>query len=167
MKLYGAQTYTAQELLAAVLRKEYGWERVPEIARTDQGKPYFPEHPNVHFNFSHTRGMVLCAVSDTPVGVDIEGIRPRRKALSGYVFTPSEQRQYQELGGDWPAFYTLWTRKEAWCKYTGQGLQPLWKQDPPDDLCFAQYGGETWRAAVCAETPPPLSITWWEGVCPL
>ena len=167
MKLYGAQTYTAQELLSAALRKEYGFRSVPDISRTKQGKPYFPQYPSLHFNLSHTHGMALCAISDTSVGADIEWIRPRRDALPRYVFTAAEQRQYQELGGDWPAFYTLWTRKEAWCKYTGQGLRPLWQQDPPEQgLYFGSYGGKTWRASVCGPTPPPLSVIWWEGVCP-
>ena len=45
-------------------------------AYTPHGKPYFPEHPDVHFNLSHTAGAVLVGLSDRPVGVDIEHIRP-------------------------------------------------------------------------------------------
>ncbi|MCI5689742.1 MAG: 4'-phosphopantetheinyl transferase superfamily protein [Clostridiales bacterium] len=159
LKLYGAVNLSAQQLLERIL----GRDGLPALARTPLGKPYFPARPALHINWSHSGSLVLCALSGRPVGVDLELLRPRGASLPRYALTPEEYACFQRLGGDWPAFYTLWTRKEAWCKYTGEGLRRQWGQTPPEEgLYFRAYGGETWRACVCGEEPPPESIIWWE-----
>lgn len=163
MKLYGAPKCPTQDFLARVLKTEYGLSPLPELARTELGKPYFPHLPHIQFSVSHSKSLILCALSDRPVGVDIEDIRPRRDSLPEYALTEPEFCRYQSLGGDWPAFYVLWTRKEAWCKYTGQGLAPLWGQTPPETLHYGAYAGEGWKAAVCGEEVPPAAIIWLEG----
>ena len=63
-------------ILCRALWEQYRWRALPPIRTTSLGKPYFPDHPDVHFNLSHTAGAVLVALSDRPVGVDIERIRP-------------------------------------------------------------------------------------------
>lgn len=164
MKVYGAQTGSWQNLLTHILKTEYSISPLPELARTEEGKPYFPSLSDLQFNISHSKGVVLCALSSRPVGVDIEEIRPRRDSLPRYALSSQEYEDYEALGADWPAFYTLWTRKEAWCKYTGQGLRLQWGQTPPtEDLFYGRYQGEGWRAAVCGEEAPPKEITWLEG----
>lgn len=163
MKLYAATATTWQTLLAQVLHAEYGLPSLPEIARTERGKPYFPAHPHLHFSVSDAGPYSLCALSHRPVGVDIDIIRPRRKALVRYALTQREHEAYEAMGGDWPAFYTLWTKKEAWAKYTGIGLADQWGQDPPEGLLFHSYAGEGWRAAVCGEEPAPPAILWLES----
>lgn len=161
VKLYGAKNCSSTDLLSWVLAAEYGISPLPEVARTEEGKPYFPSLPALCFNLSHTGPYILCAVSSKPVGVDIEQLRPRRDSLPRYAFTQEEYAQYEALGGDWPAFYTLWTRKEAWCKYTGEGLRRSWGTAPPvSGLCFGTYNGTDWRAAVCGEEAAPTEIIW-------
>lgn len=161
LRLYGGTGLTPQELLSWALAKEFQIQEMPEIGRTESNKPYFPALPRLHVNWSHSGPFVLCALGDRPVGVDIEVIRPRSAALPRYALTALEYAQYQAGGADWPAFYTLWTRKEAWCKYTGQGLRPLWGQDiPTDGLFLRSYQGTTWRAALCGEEEAPAAIQW-------
>jgi len=163
MKIYGSAKCPTLDFLARVLKTEYGISPLPELARTDLGKPFFPALPHIQFSISHSKSIILCAVSAKPVGVDIEDIRPRRESLPQYALTEGEFSRYQSLGGDWPAFYTLWTRKEAWCKYTGQGLGHSWDQTPQEELFYGEYAGEGWRAAVCGEEIPPTEIIWLEG----
>ena len=161
MTLYGIQDAPPLALLSYALRRELGWKSLPEIVRTEKGKPYFPNHPDVRFSWSHSGPYVFLALSGRPVGADIERIRPRRDSLPAYALTDSELEVYRRLGADWPAFFTLWTRKEAWCKYTGDGLAASWKQTPPDEsLFYGAYAGADWRAAVCGEEPPPDKIIW-------
>lgn len=166
MKLYGAARGSAQNLLARCVKTAWGLEVLPPLERTPSGKPYFPGHPHLHFNLSHSGPLLLCALSDFPVGVDIERVRPRRPELPRCALTGPEYARYLSLGADWPAFYTLWTRKEAWCKYTGLGLQNQWNQTPPENPFARSYAGSFWRAAVWGEEPPPAEILWMEGETP-
>ena len=80
MVLYGAEHLTeraqAYDLLERAARLHWGWDRLPEMAREERGKPYFPGAPQYHFNLSHSGPFALCALSDRPVGVDIQVVRP-------------------------------------------------------------------------------------------
>ena len=61
------QRALADQLLWRALEQEYGVEAGSlQMARTPQGKPYFPGGA-IHFSLSHCRGMVCCAVSRSPV----------------------------------------------------------------------------------------------------
>ena len=88
-----------------------GVEPPSKIARTAKGKPYFPDRPDLHFSISHTGELSLCALSDRPVGADIEGIATPREGLPAYVFSPQELDWFRERGETWEDFYTLWTLK--------------------------------------------------------
>ena len=86
-----------------------------------QGKPYLPEHPEVHFNLSHSGRWVVLAIGDRKVGVDVEQTdRPVDcAALSKRHFTPEEQEHPDD-------FFAIWTAKESYLKYLGVGLtEPL------------------------------------------
>jgi len=81
----------------------------------------------VSFNLSHCEGLALVAVSPgTAVGVDLERIRTLADAdaIVARFFSANEGREYAALGpGDRPrAFFSIWTRKEAFVKGTGEGL---------------------------------------------
>ena len=163
MTIYGVRNGAPLPLLALALFRMTGSRALPEICRTSAGKPFFPSRPDLHFNWSHSGPWLLCALSGHPVGIDIEVVRPRRPSLPAYALTEPDWAEYVRLGGDWPAFYTLWTRKEAWCKYTGDGLLPHWKETPPvSGMQFRSYEGNGWRACVFGEEPPPEKICWVE-----
>ncbi len=61
-----------QELVAGGLLMEMTGFCEPKIALSASGKPFFADHPSVHFNISHSFEYVLCAIADHPVGCDIE-----------------------------------------------------------------------------------------------
>ena len=44
----------------------------PIIKTEKYGKAYISNYDNIHFNVSHSRNMICCAISDKPVGTDIE-----------------------------------------------------------------------------------------------
>lgn len=161
----------ARALLRAAVRLAWGLEELPAEARTGKGKPYFPQYPRLHFNLSHSGGLCLCAVGDGPVGVDIELTRPRRalEALARRAFSETELAWFAEQGGGPEAFYTLWTRKEALAKFTGEGIAALRGIVPPlpgaegTVPAVRSWAGEGWRAAVCCAAPPE-DIRWLEGL---
>lgn len=111
----------AYALLWMALRERYGWRQLPEMALTDRGKPYFPEHPEVHFNLSHTSGAALAGLSDCPLGVDIEKIRP------------ISQRSMERIAGVDSAaeFFRSWVRREARVKRGGAGIATMLREDAP------------------------------------
>ncbi|MCD7948435.1 MAG: 4'-phosphopantetheinyl transferase superfamily protein [Oscillospiraceae bacterium] len=157
---------TAQHLLEHTLQEACGFTQLPPIARAPEGKPYFPGHPALHFNLSHSGPFALCAVGDVPLGVDIECLRPRRPGLARHVLSEREYRWFLARGAAWEDFYSLWTLKESRCKQEGIGLRrpprtitvPLITTGAAelDGLSFRTYGGEGWRAAVCAPAGIPL-----------
>lgn len=86
------------------------------------GKPYF-EDCAVSFSVSHAGDYVLCAVHDTPVGADIEVRRAVRPLLIERVAQPAEAAYITAVEAERDArFLAVWTAKEAYVKYTGQGL---------------------------------------------
>ena len=151
LQLYLRQSEDAYKLLSDALAL-HGIHSLPFLSRTAQGKPFFPDHPELHFNLSHTKGWSLCALSDHPVGVDIEVMRPRNERLFRHCLTETE---LQGFDGTWPEFYRLWTLKEAQCKYLGQGLgnPRSWPTPPP--CPHRSWLTEEFAAAVCGEELPP------------
>lgn len=132
----------------------WGIKALPPVSRAEHGKPFFPTLPGLHFNLSHTAGWSLCALSDTPVGVDVEAVRPRRKGLWRYCLTDGEYADFMGRGGGWEEFYRLWTLKEAWCKYTGRGLGHPRQWPTPPPCPYRSYAGDGFAAAVCGEEDP-------------
>lgn len=109
-------------LLCRALREEYGIADQPTFVIGEHGKPALAEYPHIHFNLSHCRTAVVCAVSDSPVGIDIESLeRKTNDSLVSYTMNNEEQRQIADSGKH--TFFRLWTMKEALVKLRGTGLQ--------------------------------------------
>ena len=90
------------------------------------GKPTLPGS-GLHFNLSYRPGRALLALSNAgPVGVDVEFVRPLpdAAALVQELFSPAEQAALRAAApaNYWPLFFTIWTRKEAYAKMLGQGV---------------------------------------------
>ena len=94
----------------ALLGLALGRGEVPAVAREPSGKPYFPEAPGLCFSLSHAGGVVLLALSDRPVGADVELVRPAPPRLA---------RRFGLEGED---FFRSWVRREARGKRTGAGV---------------------------------------------
>ena len=89
------------------------------------GKPYLEDLP-VHFNLSHSGSMVLCGISDSQIGVDIQKKEPgNHERLWKRYFSDKEKELFslcRSLEEQEELFYRLWTHKEAYGKLTGEGL---------------------------------------------
>jgi 4'-phosphopantetheinyl transferase len=90
----------------------------------EYGKPLLPWIPNFHFNLSHSGDWVVCAVSEYPIGVDIELIKPIDLAIANRFFTKKEIDfiMSEEEVNRIPTFYDLWSLKESYIKALGKGL---------------------------------------------
>lgn len=90
---------------------------LPEIFLTERGKPCFAD-TEPYFSLSHSHGTIFVALSDAPIGADVEFIDEKKRSdrLAERFFSDNEK------GED---FFTVWTRKEAYVKMTGEGICSL------------------------------------------
>ncbi|MCD8307233.1 MAG: 4'-phosphopantetheinyl transferase superfamily protein [Clostridia bacterium] len=103
------------------LAKKLGYE--PEILRTEKGKPYVKDNP-LYFSVSHSQNKTVLAVSDAPVGIDME-IFPSGKSYAHIARHLSErERSETQTERD---FYTHWTVKEAYIKMLGSTLAEMYR----------------------------------------
>ena len=120
------------DMLARRMLAKASGKAPEEIAFTigHKGKP--SANVPLYFNVSHSGNYVLCAVSDKPIGVDIEQIKPFRAGMVARYFTKDEAAYI--WGDTTPTtetvtvpeictrFYRTWTAKESYVKMTGTGI---------------------------------------------
>lgn len=110
-------------LLQQALREEYGIIDSLHFGFGPHGKPFLKDYPHIHFNLSHCPGAALCVVEASPVGCDIECVPPvLDDDLCRWVCSDQELAQIRQSACPTVAFTRLWTRKEAFLKFTGEGL---------------------------------------------
>ena len=84
---------------------------------TETNKPYLSE---INFNISHSGDYVAIAISKKVMGIDVELIRNNfdYSSIAMVCFTADERALITNIKD----FYTLWTRKEAVLKASGEGI---------------------------------------------
>lgn len=129
----------------------------PELVRDGNGKPQLVGGA-VHFNVSHSGELAVVAVSDAPVGVDIE----QRRAIADPV---AFARRFHFDSTDQRELMRLWCRKEAWLKARGIGLAGVTERMELHgwfvaDLAIADgYSAAVARAGAATE----ISVIAWSG----
>lgn len=98
-----------------------------DISKTEFGKPYLEQFPQVTFNHSHSHKHYALAYSDTvkQVGIDIEDLdrKVRFEALAQHAFHPDELEHWAELEYSEEFWFRVWTTKEAVLKASGLGIR--------------------------------------------
>lgn len=84
----------------------------------EKGKP-FAVNAEIRFNVSHSGKMVVCAISDKEIGIDIEKIRTVNHRAAERFATESE---IDYINSEADGFFKIWTLKEAYFKCIGTGL---------------------------------------------
>ena len=118
----------AYRLLKQGLNEVYGIEENPIFENNEHGKPSILGHPEICFNLSHCKEAAVCAISDWPVGVDVESVRSFNDSLVRYTMNDEEVRQIETAEDRAVAFIRLWTKKEAALKLIGTGISKDMKQ---------------------------------------
>lgn len=165
------QSLGAGLLLEEVLTS-YGID-VTTLRIGEHGKP---EVDGLHFNLSHSDNRVACAVSDSPVGCDVEKVRKAPMDVAKRYFSQSEKTYLEQFDGikyD-EAFFRLWTMKESYAKMTGEGIGKSLKafevlMDEPvrvlrdgniQACCIKEYQVEDYCISVCSEDTGFSDIIW-------
>ena len=87
------------------------------------GKAYISNYKNIHFNLSHSGKIVLCAISDKEVGVDVEYIdREIDLNIAKHYFYNREYENIMNAKNRPEEFFKYWVLKESYMKYTGLGM---------------------------------------------
>ena len=122
------------------------------VAVNPDGKPYLLGS-DLHFSLSHSGSFAACALSDHPVGLDLEKRGRMRESLLRRSFSPEEQTLIRSSQDSDLLFTRIWTGKESFVKATGQGIlsplreiQPL---NPPAGVSFWHKDLESFCLSVC------------------
>lgn len=117
-------------MLEEMLRERWGQDLRMEFSYGSNGKPYLCGHPDIFFSISHCSKGIACAVSDSPVGVDIEEIQYDRD-VACQVLNAGELAELERSEEPDVCFTVIWTRKESYLKLTGEGLRDNMKDVLP------------------------------------
>ncbi len=108
------------------------------LENDEKGRPYL-KGSDLFISISHSLEGVACAVSETPIGIDTEKIRPVKKGLIEYACTKKEAEYIlsdftdteKDITEDpvMQRFYTVWTAKEAYFKKHGSGITDICSVD--------------------------------------
>ncbi len=141
---------------------------VGTLCYDESGRPFFSDR-SCDFSITHTQTHVFCALTDgedgsVRVGIDAEDLdRPDLSNLDAMVarwFTENEQKAFLASPTK-ETFLRIWTRKEAYSKYTGEGLKALSKMDTvtleaEEQICFFDYRLGNILVSVC--TPREIHV---------
>ena len=118
---------------------------IPELTRgrENHGKPYFINHPEIRFNISHTGNLVMCAVSDFEIGIDVqEKEQINTDRIAKKIMSPGEYEKYLAGSERRDFFYRVWVMKESYVKWTGDGITRELR-------CLPMNG---WHQFLCVDT---------------
>lgn len=86
---------------------------LPELTPPNGTKPEFVGETGKFFSISHTDTHVLVALSNTPVGVDVQTRRPITEESARVLMDDTEWAQFE--------FHELWCLRESLYKLNGAG----------------------------------------------
>lgn len=128
------------------------------IMERQGGKPVLDGEPGLRFSVSRSGDLAAFAFSPVDVGVDLVSLSAGRfiAALAGDICSPAELAALAVLdpAPRIHALLTIWARKEALLKATGEGLIrtpnwiEVWTRSGADSLQLL-HGGRRWQLHDC------------------
>lgn len=94
----------------------------PKIEADANGKPFLSGH-EYEFSLSHSAHFAACALSDVPIGLDIQVLSRCEERLVKRFFAEGEQAAVFSSNDRDKTFTRLWCRKESFLKAIGTGLR--------------------------------------------
>lgn len=99
------------------------------LERSAEGKPFLTDHPNLHFNVSHSHGLAAIGIARQSLGIDIEKLRPMpdwqslaEGLLTNHAITEILRLPVVEQAA---GFLRSFTAREAQLKAFGFGLSGI------------------------------------------
>lgn len=125
-----------------------------EFSLGPSGKPALRDNFSLRFNLTHSNGLILYAFSlGRELGIDVEEQlkESTNPEIVARYFSTNEQAEFFALPptAQEEAFYSGWTRKEAYLKARGDGLQATLKNfdvslNPEQPLTLRSEDSDRW-----------------------
>lgn len=150
-----------EKLLEIGMKMEYGIDlKYEPRAEGEHGKPFFTLRPSIHYNISHSGKYVVCILADQEVGIDVQVHKNANFERMLQRMVPGNMVR-EILDGDDPenAFFAQWVLREAYIKWTGEGLSRDMRTISMDEGVYMLldlekgYSGAVWSMK-------PMEIRW-------
>ena len=112
------QSIAVRALLDKLLLKEGAATDISSLAFDGKGRPCLSGSDDLFISLSHSADMIACAVSNRPVGIDVQSVCEVSDKLIDRVCTPYEKDYVIRNGKE--IFMQIWTAKEAYKKVSGE-----------------------------------------------
>lgn len=154
-------------LLAHALRHAGAYDL--SLSCLPHGKPVLKNQADLHFNLSHSGTLAVCAVSDQPVGADVEILQAADPGVAAMCFRADERAWMEQSDAPEQAFTRLWTRKESYLKLLGTGLlqspveiSVLPGEGQPAGVRFSELEHRGHMICVCAQGSRDADFREWQ-----
>lgn len=139
------------------------------LATDKNGKPGLTGCPHIQFNLSHSGKLAVCAVSDHPVGTDVEAPGRDHTGVALRCFQEDELKWLAGAEDRSRAFLRLWTRKESYIKLLGLGLSCPLKSvsvipggETEKEVSFSEWETEEHLICVCSSGERQFHFLRWK-----
>ena len=101
------------------------------MTKDENGKPFLND--GIYVSISHTKQLYTFGLSRFNFGIDLEEYRDIDYRIVDRIFSKNEKDYFLEQGKTQEAYTEIWTRKEAYIKYDGQGMKIIKSIDTFDE----------------------------------
>lgn len=138
-----------EKIVSTYFKNKY----IGEYFFSNEGKPLSKK---IYFNISHSRGVVVFVMDESPIGIDIEKVRDVNDNLKNYISSQEEK----EYIGDNKSFFEIWTSKESLVKCIGTGIKEKPNKIPSLPINGKKiYNGKTYFSKVVEYQGYVISVT--------
>ncbi|MCX2829638.1 4'-phosphopantetheinyl transferase superfamily protein [Bacillus pseudomycoides] len=120
------RTMVGEILIRSIVAERLGIKQKQiKFKKNKYGKPYLEGYSNFNFNISHSGNLVVCALDEKPIGIDIEQVKNIEYKDVVKSFFSENEKNYVfngDISLELDKFYEIWTLKESYLKCIGQGL---------------------------------------------
>lgn len=118
-------------VLLSYILFENGKENKLSFTYGSNGKPYLKKS-DMFFNISHSGAYVVCSISESEIGCDVQTAGKYNPRIAERFFTENEKLFLEKSENQSYDFTRLWALKESILKKTGDGITK-----GLDSFCFA------------------------------
>ena len=113
-----------EKLLEIGLEREFGRKLAFEPrSKGEHGKPFFTLLPRIHYNITHSGKYVMCLFAGEEVGIDVQIHKKVNYERLLERMVPADMiREILDADDMEKAFFAQWVLREAYIKWTGEGL---------------------------------------------